>query len=217
MLQAELEAHGTDEGRRWTSALRPLAQVFATRSQSWLALATYLIRVRTNRNSAFALVLARRYALAADDRKLAEAFNNAIIRSSVNLARFISRAFVRPRYNPRRSKCALRNRLTWLTSTGSPKRRSIVVRSNLARRFRGEAAEGPGRGEHEAEEASGLADDGRGCPSRAAFKEVVRPGIPEAYTAHLTGSAKQPRIAPPIVRCSNATWRTNPEALTAAG
>ncbi|WFU62604.1 DUF2891 family protein [Bradyrhizobium brasilense] len=71
MLQAELERRGTAEGRRWAEALRPLAEVFAARFQSWLPLATYPIR-GGNANTAFALVLAMRYALATDDHQLAK-------------------------------------------------------------------------------------------------------------------------------------------------
>ena len=311
LLLTELEAHGTDEGQR--------AQVFATHSQSWLALAAYSIHIGTNTNSAFALMLARRYALAADDRKLAEAldasacrwygaeaacqawepsgtyclspalieaermramlprnefgawfgrcllnlargelatlftpliisdrsdsliahldelnliyaarrrglaaaapqwlrlrlreaarrhlnaalpnlaslwsFNTAIICSSVNLAHFISPAFVWPHYNPCWSKCAGRNRLTWLANRGS-----IVVRPNSAAwRFRGEAAEGLGRGGHEAEEASHPADDRGGCPSRAAFKEVPRPAdrpLLQRHFAYKSGNSNRRR------------------------
>ncbi|MCK1679624.1 DUF2891 domain-containing protein [Bradyrhizobium sp. 147] len=72
MLQAELETHATDEGRRWAKALRPLAETFAARFKRWLPLATYPTRVGANGNTAFALVLARRYALATGDRELAE-------------------------------------------------------------------------------------------------------------------------------------------------
>ncbi|MDF0523469.1 IS3 family transposase [Bradyrhizobium yuanmingense] len=52
-------------------------------------------------------------------------------------------------------------------------------------RFRGEAAEGPGGGEREAEEASGRADARRGRPSRAAFKKMVGPAAKRAAVAHL--------------------------------
>jgi hypothetical protein len=62
MLQAELEAHLTDEGRGWAAALRPLAQAFADRFRAWLPQTTYPVRAGTHANSAFAFVLARRYA-----------------------------------------------------------------------------------------------------------------------------------------------------------
>lgn len=75
MLQSELDAHRTDEGRRWANALRPFAEAFATRFKRWLPLATYPIRVGTNNNSAFALVLARRYAITAGDRQLGQALS----------------------------------------------------------------------------------------------------------------------------------------------
>jgi hypothetical protein len=62
MLQAELEAHGTDEGRRWAEVLRPLSWAFEARFLAWLPRATYPTRVGTHGNSAFALALAHRYA-----------------------------------------------------------------------------------------------------------------------------------------------------------
>ncbi|WP_349644921.1 IS3 family transposase, partial [Bradyrhizobium sp. Leo170] len=52
-------------------------------------------------------------------------------------------------------------------------------------RFRGEAAEDLGRGEREAEEASGRADARYGRPSRAAFKKMVGPAAKRAAVAHL--------------------------------
>jgi hypothetical protein len=62
MLQAELEAHETAEGRGWADALRPLARAFEARFAAWLPKATYPTRVGTHGSSAFALALAQRYA-----------------------------------------------------------------------------------------------------------------------------------------------------------
>jgi hypothetical protein len=62
MLQAELEAFDTDEGRGWAAALRPLARAFEARFVDWLPKATYPTRVGTHGSSAFALALAQSYA-----------------------------------------------------------------------------------------------------------------------------------------------------------
>jgi hypothetical protein len=67
MLQAELEAHDSADGRRWAAAMRPLAQAFEARFLAWLPKATYPVRVGTHGSSAFALALARRYAPFAAD------------------------------------------------------------------------------------------------------------------------------------------------------
>ncbi len=67
MLQAELEAHETAEGRTWAAALRPLARAFEARFAAWLRKATYPTRVGTHGSSAFALALARVYAAHAAD------------------------------------------------------------------------------------------------------------------------------------------------------
>ena len=45
MLQAELETHASDDGRRWAAALRPLARAFEARFLAWLPKATYPVRV----------------------------------------------------------------------------------------------------------------------------------------------------------------------------
>src|ERR1700761_3203263 len=55
MLQAELEAHETEQGRRWAVVLRPLARAFEGRFLGWLPKATYPVRVGTHGSSAFAL------------------------------------------------------------------------------------------------------------------------------------------------------------------
>ncbi len=67
MLQAELEAHDSADGRRWAAAMRPLAQAFEARFLAWLPKATYPVRVGTHGSSAFALALAWRYAPSAAD------------------------------------------------------------------------------------------------------------------------------------------------------
>jgi hypothetical protein len=80
MLQAELEALTTDEGRRWASTLRPLARAFEARFIAWLPKATYPTRVGTHGSSAFALALAHRYAPFAADAGFAGALAEAAIR-----------------------------------------------------------------------------------------------------------------------------------------
>jgi len=67
MLQAELEAHETEAGRRWAAALQPLARVFEARFVGFLPKATYPTRVGTHGSSAFALTLADAYAPHAAD------------------------------------------------------------------------------------------------------------------------------------------------------
>jgi hypothetical protein len=62
MLAAELSRHGTEEGRRWSAGLTPLARAFADRFVGFLPLATYPVRVGTHFNTAFALALAFEYA-----------------------------------------------------------------------------------------------------------------------------------------------------------
>jgi len=62
MLQAELEAHPTWDGRVWANTLRPLARIFERRLVAWLPRATYPTRVGTHGSTAFALALAHRYA-----------------------------------------------------------------------------------------------------------------------------------------------------------
>jgi Protein of unknown function (DUF2891) len=77
MLQAELEQHATDAGRRWAAALRPLARAFEARFLSWLPKATYPVRVGTHGSSAFALTLAHHYAPFAADTGFGEALKAA--------------------------------------------------------------------------------------------------------------------------------------------
>ncbi len=73
MLQAELLRHDTADGKRWASALRPLARDFISRFKTYLGKATYPNRAGTHGNTAFALVLAREYAAGAKDKRLADA------------------------------------------------------------------------------------------------------------------------------------------------
>jgi len=77
MLQAELLIHESQAGRRWAAAVAPLARAFADRFGDWLPKATYPVRVGTHASSAFALVLARRYAEAAGDADLVAALAGA--------------------------------------------------------------------------------------------------------------------------------------------
>jgi glycosyltransferase involved in cell wall biosynthesis len=53
MLQAELLRHETPEGKRWASALRPLAGDFSARFKTYLPKATYPNRAGTHGNSRF--------------------------------------------------------------------------------------------------------------------------------------------------------------------
>ncbi len=60
-LAAELADHETVEGRRWSSALAPLASIFAERFIAFLPRATYPVRAGVHSNTAFALRLASDY------------------------------------------------------------------------------------------------------------------------------------------------------------
>lgn len=64
--------HDSEDGRRWSETLNPLADAFADRFKSFLPLATYPVRVGTHYNTAFALVLTLDYAAAVGDAELAE-------------------------------------------------------------------------------------------------------------------------------------------------
>jgi len=70
MLHAELARHATDDGRRRTEALAPLARAFAQRFLRFLPYATYPVRTGTHANSAFALALALEYATTCRDDRL---------------------------------------------------------------------------------------------------------------------------------------------------
>jgi hypothetical protein len=64
-LWAELDALGGElpAAARWRDALAPLAELIADRLVGWLPRAEYPVRAGTHGNSAFALVLAHRYAV----------------------------------------------------------------------------------------------------------------------------------------------------------
>jgi hypothetical protein len=70
MLSAELSRHTDADGHRWYATLHPLAHSFAARFRTYLAKATYPVRVGTHFNSAFALALAYEYADAVHDHEL---------------------------------------------------------------------------------------------------------------------------------------------------
>ena len=62
-LHLEAERH---ENREWAARLAPLAQALAARLRDYLGMLTYPITVGTHFNTAFALVLARRWAVGRD-------------------------------------------------------------------------------------------------------------------------------------------------------
>jgi hypothetical protein len=62
MLAGELARDGSDDGRRWTANLKPLADAFADRFRGFLPKATYPVRTGTHFSTAFALALAMDYA-----------------------------------------------------------------------------------------------------------------------------------------------------------
>jgi hypothetical protein len=70
MLAAELTRDETEEGRRWSAALRPLADAFVRRFREFLPKAAYPVRVGTHFNTAFALALASEYAATIGDGDL---------------------------------------------------------------------------------------------------------------------------------------------------
>ena len=74
-LAAELEllARERPPARRWADALAPLAQLLAQRFVDYLPRADYAVRAGSHANSAFALLLAGDFALARQDRALAQA------------------------------------------------------------------------------------------------------------------------------------------------
>ena len=84
MLSAELSRHESDDGKRWSQSLAPLAQVFARRFQEFLPKATYPIRVGTHYNTAFAIALASEYSDAMRDYKLTSALSDAARRWYTN-------------------------------------------------------------------------------------------------------------------------------------
>ncbi len=68
-LAAELRI-GEGSARAWDANLRPLAEAFAARFRAFLPKADYPVRAGVHSNTAFALALARDYALVAEDRAL---------------------------------------------------------------------------------------------------------------------------------------------------
>ncbi|MDE2451000.1 MAG: DUF2891 family protein [Gammaproteobacteria bacterium] len=79
-LQAELLRHESAEGRRWAAALAPLAKELVRRFEAFLPLATYPIRTGVHSNTAFALLLARDYAVAARNSGFAGLCADAALR-----------------------------------------------------------------------------------------------------------------------------------------
>ncbi len=79
-LQAELLRHESADGRRWAATLAPLAKEFVRRFQAFLPLATYPMRAGVHSNTAFALLLAREYAVAARNSAFAGLCADAALR-----------------------------------------------------------------------------------------------------------------------------------------
>jgi len=79
MLSAELNRHGSKKGNRWSDALAPLADAFTRRFLDFLPKATYVTRVGTHFNSAFAVALAFEYAEVTS--------NNALRKTLIDKAR----------------------------------------------------------------------------------------------------------------------------------
>jgi hypothetical protein len=78
-LQSELDAQAAQQAdaARWGAALKPLADEVARRLAGFLARSHYPVRAGTHANSAFAMLLARDYALAAGDAPLRAAIDAA--------------------------------------------------------------------------------------------------------------------------------------------
>jgi hypothetical protein len=76
MLAAELNRHDTDDAKRWSKTLTPLADAFARRFLDFLPKATYPTRVGTHFNSAFAVTLGLEYAEVASNTALRELLVN---------------------------------------------------------------------------------------------------------------------------------------------
>jgi hypothetical protein len=79
-LQAELLRHEGAAGRRWAATLAPLAKEFVRRFEAYLPLATYPMRAGVHSNTAFALLLAREYAVAARNSGFAGLCGDAALR-----------------------------------------------------------------------------------------------------------------------------------------
>lgn len=80
MLSAEMLQHDTADGRRWATALQPLADAFTARWLAFLPRSTYPIRVGTHFNTAFAITLSLSYAERAGCAPLATALRDAAAR-----------------------------------------------------------------------------------------------------------------------------------------
>jgi len=76
-LCAELQLNKSEEGQRWATTLKPLAEVFAKRFIDFLPRATYAIRTGTHFNSAFAVILALEYAATFGDANLADSLRES--------------------------------------------------------------------------------------------------------------------------------------------
>ena len=78
-LQSELDTQSARDAAaaRWAAALRPLADEIARRLAAFVRHSRYPVRAGTHGNSAFALLLARDYALAVRDAALRDAIDAA--------------------------------------------------------------------------------------------------------------------------------------------
>ena len=83
-LCAELRLNESEEGQRWATTLKPLAEVFAQRFIDFLPTATYAIRSGTHSNTAFAVTLGLEYADAFGDHELGNMLRAAARRWYVN-------------------------------------------------------------------------------------------------------------------------------------
>jgi hypothetical protein len=72
MLAGELSRHASAEGQEWSNNLKPLAEAFVQRFESYLPLSTYPVRAGVHSNTAFALLLALDYAHATGNEAFAE-------------------------------------------------------------------------------------------------------------------------------------------------
>jgi hypothetical protein len=79
-LQAELLRQEGAQGRRWAAVVAPLAKEFVRRFEAYLPLATYPMRAGVHSNTAFALLLAREYAVAARNSGFAGLCGDAALR-----------------------------------------------------------------------------------------------------------------------------------------
>ena len=80
MLAAELLQHDSNDGRRWSATLQPLADTFTARWLAFLPRSTYPIRVGTHYNTAFAITLSLCYAERSGNAALGGALRDAAAR-----------------------------------------------------------------------------------------------------------------------------------------